>query len=198
MSFSELSLQEITSAFMVLFAVIDITGAEPIIYDIQKNGKKISALKVAVASFALLLGFLYAGDMLLELFSVDISSFAVTGSLIIFLLAVEMIFGIPIFKNDGPKDTATIIPLVFPLIVGAGSLTTILSLRAEFHTINIIIALFLNTVVIYLVVKNVHIIEKVFGKGGVYILRKFLGIILLAISVKLFTSNLASLIEIFQ
>lgn len=198
MSFSELSLQEIASAFMVLFAVIDITGAEPIIYDLQKNGKKISAIKVALASFALLLGFLYAGDMLLELFSVDISSFAVAGSLVIFLLAVEMIFGILIFKNDGPKDAATIIPLVFPLIVGAGTLTTILSLRAEFHTINIIIALLLNTIVVYLVVKNVHIIEKVFGKGGVYILRKFLGIILLAISVKLFTSNLASLIEIFQ
>lgn len=198
MSFSELSLQEIASAFMVLFAVIDITGAEPIIYDLQKNGKKISALKVALASFALLLGFLYAGDMLLELFSVDISSFAVAGSLVIFLLAVEMIFGILIFKNDGPKDAATIIPLVFPLIVGAGTLTTILSLRAEFHTINIIIALLLNTIVVYLVVKNVHIIEKVFGKGGVYILRKFLGIILLAISLKLFTSNLASLIEIFQ
>ncbi len=198
MSFSELSLQEIASAFMVLFAVIDITGAEPIIYDLQKNGKKISALKVALASFALLLGFLYAGDMLLELFSVDISSFAVAGSLVIFLLAVEMIFGILIFKNDGPKDAATIIPLVFPLIVGAGTLTTILSLRAEFHTINIIIALLLNTIVVYLVVKNVHIIEKVFGKGGVYILRKFLGIILLAISVKLFTSNLTSLIEIFQ
>ena len=198
MSFSELSLQEIASAFMVLFAVIDITGAEPIIYDLQKNGKKISALKVALASFALLLGVLYAGDMLLELFSVDISSFAVAGSLVIFLLAVEMIFGILIFKNDGPKDAATIIPLVFPLIVGAGTLTTILSLRAEFHTINIIIALLLNTIVVYLVVKNVHIIEKVFGKGGVYILRKFLGIILLAISVKLFTSNLTSLIEIFQ
>ena len=198
MSFSELSLQEIASAFMVLFAVIDITGAEPIIYDLQKNGKKISALKVALASFALLLGFLYAGDMLLELFSVDISSFAVAGSLVIFLLAVEMIFGILIFKNDGPKDAATIIPLVFPLIVGAGTLTTILSLRAEFHTINIIIALLLNTIVVYLVVKNVHIIEKVFGKGGVYILRKFLGIILLAISVKLFTSNLTSLIEILQ
>ena len=198
MSFSELSLQEIASAFMVLFAVIDITGAETIIYDLQKNGKKISALKVALASFALLLGFLYAGDMLLELFSVDISSFAVAGSLVIFLLAVEMIFGILIFKNDGPKDAATIIPLVSPLIVGAGTLTTILSLRAEFHTINIIIALLLNTIVVYLVVKNVHIIEKVFGKGGVYILRKFLGIILLAISVKLFTSNLTSLIEIFQ
>ena len=193
MSFSEISLQEIASAFVVLFAVIDITGAEPIIYDIKRRGQKISALKVAVASFVLLVGFLYAGDMLLNLFSVDISSFAVAGALVIFLLAVEMIFGIPIFKNDGPKDSAAIVPLVFPLIVGAGTLTTLLSLRAEYHVANILIALVLNMAVVYLVVKNVHIVERIFGKGGVYVLRKFLGIILLAVSVKLFTSNLASL-----
>ena len=152
-----------------------------------------NALKVAVATFVLLVAFMYAGNMLLDLFSVDISSFAVAGSIVIFLLSVEMLFGIPIFKNDGPKDSATIVPLVFPLLVGAGSLTTILSLRAEYHIANIIVALALNTVVIYLVVKNARIVERVFGKGGVYVLRKFLGIILLAISVKLFTSNLTAL-----
>ena len=193
MSFSELSLQEAASAFVVLFAVIDITGAVPIIHDLEQRGKKISAAKVSLASLALLVGFLYAGDLLLNLFSVDISSFAVAGALVIFLLAVEMIFGIPIFKNDGPKDSAAIVPLVFPLIVGAGTLTTLLSLRAEYHVANIIIALALNIVIVYLVVKNARIVEKVFGKGGVYVLRKFLGIILLAVSVKLFTSNLASL-----
>ena len=198
MILSGIDLQEIASAFMVLFAVIDITGAEPIIYDIRQRGKQVSAAKVAVASLALLVGFLYAGDMLLNLFGVDISSFAVAGSLVIFLLAVEMIFGIPIFKNDGPKEGATIVPLVFPLIVGAGTLTTVLSLRAEYATVNIIIALVLNTVLVYLVVRKVDIVEKVFGKGGVYVLRKFLGIILLAISVKLFTSNLASLLEFFK
>ena len=198
MSFSDISIQELASAFMVLFAVIDITGAVPIINDIQNNWRKISAIKAALASYILLVAFLFAGDGLLNLFNVDISSFAVAGSLVIFVLAVEMIFGIPIFKNDGPSGTASIVPLVFPLIVGAGTLTTLLALRAEYHTINIIIALTLNIIIVYFVLKNVSLIEKVFGKGGAYILRKFLGIILLAISVKLFTSNLASLIDIFK
>ena len=198
MSFSDISIQELASAFMVLFAVIDITGAVPIINDIQNKGHKISAIKAALASYILLVAFLFVGDGLLNLFSVDISSFAVAGSLVIFVLAVEMIFGIPIFKNDGPSGTASIVPLVFPLIVGAGTLTTLLALRAEYHTINIIIALTLNIIVVYVVLKNVSLVEKVFGKGGVYILRKFLGIILLAISVKLFTSNLTSLIDIFK
>lgn len=195
MSFSDISIQELASAFMVLFAVIDITGAVPIINDIQNKGHKISAIKAALASYILLVAFLFVGD---GLFSVDISSFAVAGSLVIFVLAVEMIFGIPIFKNDSPSGTASIVPLVFPLIVGAGTLTTLLALRAEYHTINIIIALTLNIIVVYFVLKNVSLVEKIFGKGGAYILRKFLGIILLAISVKLFTSNLTSLIDIFK
>ena len=198
MSFSDINIQELASAFMVLFAVIDITGAVPIINDIQNKGHTISAIKAALASYILLVAFLFVGDGLLNLFSVDISSFAVAGSLVIFVQAVEMIFGIPIFKNDGPSGTASIVPLVFPLIVGAGTLTTLLALRAEYHIINIIIALTLNIIVVYFVLKNVSLVEKVFGKGGVYILRKFLGIILLAISVKLFTSNLTSLIDIFK
>ena len=198
MSFSDINIQELASAFMVLFAVIDITGAVPIINDIQNKGHTISAIKAALASYILPVAFLFVGDGLLNLFSVDISSFAVAGSLVIFVLAVEMIFGIPIFKNDGPSGTASIVPLVFPLIVGAGTLTTLLALRAEYHIINIIIALTLNIIVVYFVLKNVSLVEKVFGKGGVYILRKFLGIILLAISVKLFTSNLTSLIDIFK
>ena len=198
MSFSDINIQELASAFMVLFAVIDITGAVPIINDIQNKGHKISAIKAALASYILLVAFLFVGDGLLNLFSVDISWFAVAGSLVIFVLAVEMIFGIPIFKNDSPSGTASIVPLVFPLIVGAGTLTTLLALRAEYHTINIIIALTLNIIVVYFVLKNVSLVEKIFGKGGAYILRKFLGIILLAISVKLFTSNLTSLIDIFK
>ena len=198
MSFSDINIQELASAFMVLIAVIDITGAVPIINDYKNKGHKISAIKAALASYILLVAFLFVGDGLLNLFSVDISSFAVAGSLVIFVLAVEMIFGIPIFKNDGPSGTASIVPLVFPLIVGAGTLTTLLALRAEYHIINIIIALTLNIIVVYFVLKNVSLVEKVFGKGGVYILRKFLGIILLAISVKLFTSNLTSLIDIFK
>ena len=125
MSFSDINIQELASAFMVLFAVIDITGAVPIINDIQNKGHTISAIKAALASYILLVAFLFVGDGLLNLFSVDISSFAVAGSLVIFVLAVELIFGIPIFKYDGPAGTASIVPLVFPLIVGAGTLTTL-------------------------------------------------------------------------
>lgn len=194
MNFSTLDIQEIISAFMVLFAVIDITGSIPIILDIQKRQSKINALKTALFSFLILFVFLFIGDALLNLFSVDISSFAVAGSLIIFVLAVEMIFGIEIFKNDGPAGTATIVPLIFPLIAGAGTLTTLLALRAEYHIVNITIALVMNIIIVYLVLKNVSLLEKIFGKGGVYILRKFFGIILLAISVRLFTSNLTHLI----
>lgn len=194
MNFSTLDIQEIISAFMVLFAVIDITGSIPIILDIRKRQSNINALKTALFSFLILFVFLFIGDALLNLFSVDISSFAVAGSLIIFVLAVEMIFGIEIFKNDGPANTATIVPLIFPLIAGAGTLTTLLALRAEYHIINITIALVMNIIIVYLVLKNVSLLEKIFGKGGVYILRKFFGIILLAISVRLFTSNLTHLI----
>lgn len=169
MNFSTLDIQEIISAFMVLFAVIDITGSIPIILDIRKRQSNINALKTTLFSFLILFVFLFIGDALLNLFSVDISSFAVAGSLIIFVLAVEMIFGIEIFKNDGPANTATIVPLIFPLIAGAGTLTTLLALRAEYHIINITIALVMNIIIVYLVLKNVSLLEKNFReRWGLY------------------------------
>jgi multiple antibiotic resistance protein len=190
-----LGLKEIVSAFMVLFAVIDITGSVPIILQIQERGNPVNAFKAAALSGVVLVAFLFIGEIVLGLFSVDISSFAVAGALVIFVLACEMIFGIEVFKNDGPPGSATIVPLVFPLIAGAGTLTTLVSLRAEYHVVNILVAIVLNILVIYLVLKKVSIVERIFGKGGVYMLRKVFGIILLAISVKLFTTNLAILIE---
>ena len=195
MDISVINIKEIVSAFMVLFAVIDITGSIPIIIQIQEKGNAISAWKAAVISLIVLVAFLFIGEMVLSLFNVDISSFAVAGALVIFVLACEMIFGIEIFKNDGPPGSATIVPLVFPLIAGAGTLTTLISLRAEYQTTNIMLAVLLNIVIIYFVIKKVSIVERIFGKGGVYLLRKVFGIILLAIAVKLFTSNLATLIE---
>ena len=195
MDISVINIKEIVSAFMVLFAVIDITGSIPIIIQIQEKGNAISAWKAAVISLIVLVAFLFIGEMVLSLFNVDISSFAVAGALVIFVLACEMIFGIEIFKNDGPPGSATIVPLVFPLIAGAGTLTTLISLRAEYQTANIMLAVLLNIVIIYFVIKKVSIVERIFGKGGVYLLRKVFGIILLAIAVKLFTSNLATLIE---
>ena len=187
--------QESISAFMVLFAVIDITGLTPILMDLQRKGGPINAEKAAGYSLFTLLAFLFLGDLLLKLFGVDISSFAVAGALIIFVMAIEMILGIEIFKFDGPAGSTTIIPVVFPFIAGAGSFTTLLSLRAEYNLLNILIALVLNILVVYIVIKKLNLLERILGHGGIYVLRKFFGIILLAISVKLFTSNLASLLS---
>ena len=193
--FTNFNFQQILSAFIVLFAVIDIIGAIPIIIDLKDKGKDVNALKATLISFLLLLGFFYAGDILLRLFHVDIESFAVAGAFVIFLLSLEMILDIEIFKNQGPIKEATLVPLVFPLLAGAGSFTTLLSLRAEYASMNIIVALVLNMLWVYFVVRMTRKVEKVLGKGGIYLIRKFFGIILLAISVKLFMSNITLLME---
>ena len=193
--FTNFNFQQILSAFIVLFAVIDIIGAIPIIIDLKDKGKDVNALKATLISFLLLLGFFYAGDILLRLFHVDIESFAVAGAFVIFLLSLEMILDIEIFKNQGPIKEATLVPLVFPLLAGAGSFTTLLSLRAEYASVNIIVALILNMLWVYFVVRMTRKVERVLGKGGIYLIRKFFGIILLAISVKLFKSNITMLME---
>ena len=193
--FTNFNFQQILSAFIVLFAVIDIIGAIPIIIDLKDKGKDVNALKATLISFLLLLGFFYAGDILLRLVHVDIESFAVAGAFVIFLLSLEMILDIEIFKNQGPIKEATLVPLVFPLLAGAGSFTTLLSLRAEYASVNIIVALVLNMLWVYFVVRMTRKVEKVLGKGGIYLIRKFFGIILLAISVKLFMSNITLLME---
>ena len=193
--FTNFNFQQILSAFTVLFAVIDIIGAIPIIIDLKDKGKDVNALKATLISFLLLLGFFYAGDILLRLFHVDIESFAVAGAFVIFLLSLEMILDIEIFKNQGPIKEATLVPLVFPLLAGAGSFTTLLSLRAEYASVNIIVALILNMLWVYFVVRMTRKVERVLGKGGIYLIRKFFGIILLAISVKLFMSNITLLME---
>ena len=158
------SFKEIISAFMVLFAVIDILGAIPIIISLREKNQKIEAGKAAIISFVILVAFLFIGQALLGLFNVDISSFAVAGALVLLVLAVEMIFGVEIFKNDSPCGSATIVPLVFPLIAGAASFTTLLSLRAEYHIFNIIIAVAMNMALVYLVLRYVYYVERLFGK----------------------------------
>lgn len=188
------NIKEIFSAFIVMFAVIDILGSVPIIIGMKEKKKSFSPVNASLISFAILVAFLFLGQALLGLFGVDISSFAVAGALVLLVLAIEMIFGIQIFKDDGPTDSATIVPIVFPLIAGAASFTTLLSLRAEYDVLNIIIALFLNIVIVFLVLNNLDLISRKIGKGGIYVMRKFFGIILLAIAVKLITSNLHSLL----
>lgn len=185
--------KEIISAFMVLFAIIDITGSIPVILGLKEKGNKIQAWKAALYSLVIFVVFLFLGDGILSLFGVDISSFAVAGSLVIFVLALEMVLGIDIFNNKGPEGSVTIVPIVFPLIAGAGSLTTVLSLRAEYAVENIIVAIVLNMIIVYFVLAKIEWAERVLGKGGIYILRKFFGIILLAIAIKLFSTNIVSL-----
>ena len=191
----QLDLQQIVSAFIVLFAVIDIFGSTPIIINLKKQGRPVGAWKASSLSGALLLGFFFAGDAMLRLFSVDISSFAVAGALVIFLMALEMILDITIFKNQGPIKEATLVPVVFPLIAGAGSFSTLLSLKAEFHSVNIITALVLNMLCVYIVIRATDWVERKISASFIYLLRKFFGIILLAISVRLFTANFMSLIH---
>lgn len=193
-----LDIKQIASAFIVLFAIIDILGSTPVIISLKKQGRPVNAWKAASLSLAFLLGFFFAGDAMLRLFSVDIQSFAVAGSFVIFLLALEMILDITIFKNQGPIKEATLVPVVFPLIAGAGSFTTLLSLKAEFSSVNIIVALVLNMLCVYVVISATDWVERKISASFIYLLRKFFGIILLAIAVRLFTANLTSLISNVQ
>ncbi|MGI6718095.1 MAG: MarC family protein [Bacteroidales bacterium] len=193
--FQHVSLVQIFSAFIVMFAIIDINGSIPIIVQLKERNLKIKPGSVFIISFIVLMTFLFVGEGLLKLFNVDISSFAVAGSIIIFVLAAEMIFDIEVFKNKSPDGSATIVPLVFPLVAGPGTVTTMLSLRAEFHGINIVFAIILNLIYVYIVLKYVYLIKRLLGDGGIYILRKFFGIILLAMGVKLFFTNLMIIIH---
>jgi multiple antibiotic resistance protein len=185
---------DVLSSFMVLFAVIDITGSIPIILDLKKKEGFIHAEKATITAFVIMILFLFLGEKLLGMFGVDISSFAIAGALILFFLALEMILGISLFKEEEGANSA-IVPLAFPLIAGAGSMTTLLSLRAEYAVVDIVIAVVLNLLVVYIVLKLTHVFEKFLGQGGIMILRKMFGIILLAISIKLFMSNLSDAIK---
>ena len=194
--FATLSWAEILSAFMVLFAVIDPIGVLPIVISIRDRGKTIRPGMAVLYAFGLMLLFFFLGDFILGLFGVDINSFATAGALVIFFISMEMVLDIQIFKDTAVVgNDATFVPVVFPLLAGAGSFTTLLSLKAAYSSPNIIIGLLMNAVVVFVVLCATKRISRILGKGGVYFTRKFFGIILLAISIKLFTSNLSYLIE---
>lgn len=194
MDFLQFDFKEFLSAFVVLFAIIDITGAIPIIID-QNNKTKVSPIRTASLSLLVLILFMFFGEGLLAFFSIDISSFAVAGSIVLMVLAVEMLFGVTIMKDDAPQGFGSVVPLVFPLIAGPGTLTAVITLRAESHILDVIAALVLNMVVVFVVMKYVHLVEKALGKGGIYILRKFFGIILLAMSFRMFVNNAANVLS---
>lgn len=188
--------KDVLSAFLVLFAVIDVPGLMPIIIDYKRQGRPVNATKAALYSLAAFVVFLFVGEALLDLFNVDIASFAVAGSLVIFALAFEMIFGIKIFKTDDtPASSSVFVPIVFPLIAGAGSFTTLLSLRALYSVQDILLSLVANVIVIYVAIRLVSFFEKILGDGGIYVLQRVFGIILLAISVRMFMSNITQILE---
>jgi multiple antibiotic resistance protein len=187
------SFTEIITAFMVLFAVIDIVGNIPIVIDLRKKSGHIQSGKASLIAGFIMILFLFLGKSLLNVIGVDVNSFAVAGSFILFFIALEMTLGITLYKDDGSAMTATVFPLAFPLIAGPGSLTTLLSLRAEFSIENIIVAVLCNVVVIYIVLKTSSKIERLIGPNGITIIRKIFGVILLAIAVKLFTQNIKAL-----
>ena len=189
------NVKEIFTAFMVLFAVIDIVGNIPIIIDLRKKVGHIQSEKASLIAGIIMIVFLFLGQSLLELIGIDVYSFAVAGAFILFFIALEMILGITLYKDDEDSEniTATVFPLAFPLIAGPGSLTTLLSLRAEFFIENIIIAVLCNVLVIYVVLKTSPKIERIIGANGIKIIRKIFGVILLAIAVKLFTANIQAL-----
>lgn len=184
----KLNILDILSAFMVMFAVIDIFGSIPIIISLKNKGGIIKAGQASLVAFVVFMAFLFLGEQILNLFHVDISSFAIAGSFIIMFLALEMVLGVELFKTE-TSATASIVPIAFPLVAGAGSITTLISLRAEYDYINIIIAVILNIIVVYLVLRMTHWFEKLLGASGIMILKKFFGIILLAIAIKLFVTN---------
>ncbi len=181
-------LKETLAVFMVLFAVIDITGSIPIIVDIKSKVGKIEAEKATLVAFLIMLAFLIIGEPLLAFFGVDIYSFAIAGAFILFFLALEMVLGIQLFRHDA-KGGGSIVPIAFPLIAGAGSITTLLSLRATYGGVNILAGLVLNMLIVYAVLKATKWFEKLLGPTGLYILQKFFGIILMAIAIHLFLSN---------
>lgn len=188
----ELDIREIITVGMVLFAVIDIVGSIPIIVDLRSKFGHIESEKASLASGFIMIVFLFVGEELLKLIGIDVNSFAVAGSFVLFFLALEMILGIRIYRDE-EASSASIVPLAFPLIAGAGTMTTLLSLKSQFHTVNIIIAIILNIVLVYIVLKSSSKIERMLGKDGLGVVRKTFGVVLLAIAVKLFAANVKGL-----
>jgi multiple antibiotic resistance protein len=185
----DINLKEIVSATLVLFAVIDILGSIPVILSLRQQMGHVQSEKATGVALTIMILFLFVGETLLNLLGVDINSFAVAGSFVIFFLAIEMILGVRLYKEES-ASSASVVPIAFPIIAGAGTLTTLISIRAEYEYINIIIAIIINMILVYVVLKSTGKLEKFLGHQGISILRKVFGIILLAIAIKLFTANI--------
>ena len=187
-------LKEVLTASMVLFAVIDIIGSIPIIISLREKAGHIQSEKASLVSALIMIAFLFIGEQILSLIGLDVNSFSVAGSLVILFMALEMILGITLFTEE-PPEVASVVPLAFPIIAGAGTMTSLLSLRAEYEMINIIAAIVINILIVYIILKTSGKLQKILGKTGISIIRKVFGIILLAIAVKLFATNVGKIVE---
>lgn len=197
--FSEFNIRELIGAFVVLLAICDVPGNLPIVLNIQKKGIHISARRAFWYSLFLMFFFFYAGEAFLHLFGLDISSFAIAGALIIFLISIEMILDINLFcEGTDISSDATLVPVVFPLFIGAGVLTTLLSIRSQYADINVLLGAFFNCVMIYCTIKLSRMLKKYISQTAIYVIKKFFGMVLLAISVKLFITNITLLISSVQ
>jgi multiple antibiotic resistance protein len=182
--------EAILTVTFTLFAIIDMLGNIPILISLKDKIGEIEAWKAALVSGGLMILFLFSGEKFLNILGVDLSSFALAGSILIFIMGLEMTLGIDIFKSDDTGKTGSIVPVAFPLLAGSGTLTTIMSLKTEFSNVTILIGILINLAIIYIVIRLLNPIEKLLGKGGLLVVRKFMGVILLAIAVKIFKSNL--------
>jgi multiple antibiotic resistance protein len=183
------SVHDIVTVTMVLFAVIDIIGSIPVIISLKEKSGQINPERITLVSGAIMLVFLFIGQSVLDLIGIDVQSFAVAGAFILFVISIEMLLGIKLYKEDNSKTTS-VVPIAFPLIAGAGTLTTLLSIRSQYEYYTIIVGILINLVFVYIVLRNLYRIENILGSGGINILRKVFGVILLALAVKLFKSNI--------
>ena len=188
---SKISIKEILTATFTLFAVIDMLGSTPVLISLKaKMGGQIRSTQATMVSGGLMILFLFLGKEFLNLLGLDIKSFAVAGSIVIFIVGLEMVLGMEFFKPESNSKSGSVVPIAFPLIAGSGTLTTIMSLKANYETVNIFIGILVNCVVIFIVLHSLKWIEKALGPGGVIVVRKFFGVILLAIAVKIFGTNI--------
>jgi multiple antibiotic resistance protein len=194
--FTNFSWVEIFKASTVLFAVVDIVGSIPLIIKLKEKSGEIHALRASIVSLVIMVSFLIVGESILKLFGVEVEAFAVAGAFILFAMSLEMILGVTMFKDEVTGKTASVVPLAFPIIAGAGTMTSIVSLRAEYAQLNIAIAILINIIIVYITLRLTRRIENLLGEGGIAILKKVFGIILLAIAVKLFTSNVKALFQV--
>ncbi len=186
---SNIDISQIVTVSFTLFAVIDMLGSLPVIISIKKKSGDINAMQATLVSGGLMLLFFLMGEQMLQFMGLDIKSFAIAGSIVIFILGLEMVLGLEFFKPEKDGASSTLVPVAFPLIAGSGTLTTVMSLKAAYQYYNILIAIFINLVIIYITLRSVNLLERLLGPSGILVIRKFFGVILLAIAVKIFTNN---------